>query len=88
MGGLNFVMQMDASAIASFPETHRAIIESRPAWAMAGFALAVFGGALGCVLLLLRKAIASYVFAASLLGVIITMGHGLRFVFELVKKVR
>jgi hypothetical protein len=38
------------------PETHRAIIDTRPAWATGEFAVAVFGGALGCLLLLLKKA--------------------------------
>ena len=77
LGGINFFMQMDASAIASFPESHRAIIESRPAWATGGFALAVFGGALGCLLLLLRKSLAYYVFIASFIGVVVTMVHAL-----------
>ena len=75
MGGINYVAQMNADTVASMPETHRAIIESRPAWATAGFAIGVFGGALGCILLLLRKSAAIYVFIASLLGVIVTMVH-------------
>lgn len=75
MGVINFFVQMNADALASFPETHRAIIEGRPAWATGGFALAVFGGALGCLLLLFRKSCASYLFFASLLGVIVTMLH-------------
>lgn len=77
MGGVNFFMQMDASAIASFPESHRAIIESRPLWATSSFGLAVFGGALGCLLLLFRKSAAYYVFIASFLGVLVTMIHAL-----------
>jgi len=75
MGSINFFVQMNADALASFPETHRAIIEGRPAWATGGFALAVFAGALGCVLLLLRKSAAYYLFIASLLGVVVTMTH-------------
>ena len=47
MGSINFFMQMNADIVAGLPETHRAIIEGRPLWATAGFALAVFGGALG-----------------------------------------
>jgi hypothetical protein len=73
MGVMNFFMQMDADSLASFPESHRAIIEGRPAWATAGFATAVFGGTLGCLLLLLRKSAAYYVFIASLLGAIVQM---------------
>ncbi len=75
MGVMNFFWQMNADALASFPESHRAIIEGRPAWATGGFAIAVFGGALGCLLLLLRKSAAYYLLIASLLGVIVTMVH-------------
>ncbi len=77
MGVMNFFMQMNADALASFPESHRAIIEGRPAWATGGFAIGVFGGALGCLLLLLRKSAAYYLFIVSLLGVIVTMIHTL-----------
>ena len=77
MGVINFFMQMNADTLASYPESHRAIIEGRPAWATGGFAIAVFGGALGCLLLLLRKSAAYYLFIASLLGTIVTMIHTL-----------
>ncbi len=74
-GAINYLMQTNLEFVATLPETHRAIIEGRPAWATAGFAIGVFGGALGCLLLLLRKSIAFYMFIASLLGVIVTMIH-------------
>ncbi len=77
MGAVNFFMQMDPDILAAYRESERAIIESRPAWATAGFAIAVFGGALGCLLLLLRKSAAFYVFIASLLGVIVARTHSL-----------
>ena len=75
MGTLNYFVQMNADSLASFPEQYRPIIEGRPAWATTAFAIAVFGGALGCLLLLLRKSAAYYLFIASLLGVIVTMMH-------------
>jgi len=75
IGVINFLVQMNATALDSFPESHRAIIESRPAWATVGFAIAVFGGTLGCLLLLLRKSAAYYLFITSLLGVMVTMTH-------------
>ena len=53
--------------------SYREIIESRPAWATVAFAIAVFGGTLGCLLLLLRKSAAFYLFIASLLGAIVQM---------------
>ena len=74
-GAMNYLMQTNLEFVATLPETHRAIIEGRPAWATGGFAIGVFGGALGCLLLLFRKSTAFYVFIASLLGVIVTMIH-------------
>ncbi len=76
-GIVNFFTQMNADTVAAMPESYRAIIEGRPAWATGAFAIAVFGGALGCLLLLLRKSAAYYVFIASLLGAIVTMIHTL-----------
>ena len=75
MGVINYFVQMHADSLASFPEKYRPIIEGRPAWATAAFAIAVFGGSLGSLLLLLRKSAAIYVLIASLLGVLVTMMH-------------
>ena len=77
MGVINFFVQMNPDVLDAYRESERAIIEGRPAWATGAFAIAVFGGALGCVLLLMRKRAAFYVFIASLLGVIVTMTHTL-----------
>ena len=74
-GAINYLMQTNLEFVSTLPETHRAIIEGRPAWAAVGFAIGVFGGAIGCLLLLSRKSIAFYVFIISLLGIIITMIH-------------
>ncbi len=83
MGVMNFFMQMNPDMIAAYRDSERAIIEDRPAWATGAFVIAVFGGALGCILLLLRKLVAYYLFIASLLGVIVTMiytlGTGIEF---------
>ena len=70
LGCINFFSQMNAEAVAGMPESYRAIVESRPAWATGAFAIAVFGGALGGLLLLLRKSAAYHVFVASLLGAV------------------
>jgi hypothetical protein len=75
MGCINYFMQMNPDALAEYPEVARALVEGRPAWATGAFAIAVFGGAVGCLLLLLRKSVAYYVFIASLLGVIATLIH-------------
>jgi hypothetical protein len=77
MGVINFFLQMNPDVLAAYRESERAIVEGRPAWATGAFAIAVFGGALGCLLLLLRKSAAYYLFIASLLGVIVTMTHTL-----------
>ena len=77
MGAVNFFAQMNPDALAAYRESERAIVEGRPAWATGAFAMAVFGGVLGCLLLLLRKSVAYYLFMASLLGVIVTMTHTL-----------
>lgn len=78
MACVNFIMQMNPEAVAKFPESHQAIIVGRPLWATAGFAICVFGGALACILLLLKKSSAIYLFSASVLGVILTMIHTLK----------
>ena len=83
MGGMNFIGQLSPEMIASMPETHRAIIEGRPLWATAGFAISVFGGAIGCLLLLLRKSTAFHLFIASLLGTIVAIGHTLSLYIDL-----
>ena len=76
-GIINYFVQMNPDMLAAYRESERAIIEGRPAWATGAFAIAVFGGAFGCLLLLLRKSAAYYLFIASLLGVIVTMIHTL-----------
>ncbi len=73
IGTINFFVQMNPDVLAAYRESERAIVEGRPAWATGAFAIAVFGGALGCLLLLFRKSAAYYLFIASLLGVIVTM---------------
>ena len=75
MGSINYVLQMIPDVLATYSESERAIVEGRPAWATGAFAIAVFGGTLGSLLLLLRKSAAYYLFIASLLGMIVTMIH-------------
>jgi hypothetical protein len=77
MGCINFIVQMNPEMVSSYRETEQVIIQGRPIWATIGFAIAVFGGALGCLLLLLKKSAAFYLFIASLLGVLVTIIHTL-----------
>jgi fucose 4-O-acetylase-like acetyltransferase len=77
LGSMNYIMQTSPGTLAGYPEAARTLVETRPAWATGAFAIAVFGGALGCVLLLLRRSVAFYLFIASLIGVIVTNIHTL-----------
>ena len=58
---------------AMYNEEQLRMIAEAPSWATAAFAIAVFGGALGCVLLLLRKKLAKTVFIVSLIGILVQM---------------
>ena len=77
MGCVNFFVQMNPEMISSYRENEQAIIQGRPLWVTMGFAVAVFGGAIGCVILLLKKSTAVYLFIASLLGVLLATAHTL-----------
>lgn len=75
MGCMNYITQTNSAAVAQMPEAYQALIASRPAWATAAFAVAVFGGAVGCILLLMRRRVAVQVFVVSLAGIVLTTGH-------------
>ena len=77
MGCINFIVQLNPDMVASYRGTEQAIILGRPIWATVAFAVAVFGGALGCVLLLFKRSVAVYLFECSFLGVVLTMIHTL-----------
>ena len=53
------------------------IINPIPAWVTAAFAVAVFGGAVGSLLLLLRKSLAHTILVVSLIGIIAQMSYNL-----------
>ncbi|MGB0798235.1 MAG: hypothetical protein ACPGRD_02820 [Planktomarina sp.] len=77
MGCINYVSQTSAEAITNLPEAYQLVVNSRPAFVTGAFMAAVFGGAFGCVLMLMRRAVARPVFLVSLIGVVITMVHAL-----------
>lgn len=64
-------------ALQTLPEAERALLAATPAWVTAAFATAVFGGAAGCLLLLLRSRIALPVLLLSLVGVVLQVGYTL-----------
>jgi hypothetical protein len=77
LGVAAYVQQMTLATevLEAMPLAERALYENIPVWATSAFALAVNGGALGCLLLLFRKAWAIPVLIVSLVGVIVQMIH-------------
>ena len=51
------------------------LMANNPTWLTAAFAIAVFGGILGCLALLLKKKIAKILFLLSFIAVIIQQGY-------------
>ena len=81
IGVISFVLtQMNVEAVMSrFPSQQREYFESFPFWAVAFWAIGVFGGAIGCLLLLLQKRLAFPVLLASVIGAIVSSLGGLLF---------
>jgi len=77
LGAINFVVQMNPEMLQHYRESERVIIINRPLWATLGFALAVFLGSLGSLLLVFKKALASVCFMVSLMGVVVAVFHSL-----------
>jgi len=71
MAYLGMTMTPPEAFIEAYGQEYADVMASKPAWATAAFAIAVFGGLLGCVGLLLRKSWAKILFILSLLGVIV-----------------
>jgi hypothetical protein len=77
MGVIAYIGQMTMSpeALDALPEKEKMLYQSTPAWATGAFAIAVWGGALGCLLLLLRRKLATTVLIVSFIGIIVQMYH-------------
>jgi hypothetical protein len=73
LGVLYFLGQtiMPNEIIAVLPKEQSTLFHNAPAWVTVAFAIAVWGGLLGCILLLLRKYSAKRVFVISFLGIIV-----------------
>lgn len=71
MGVMAYLVDVSQSpeALAALDPAMRAMYESRPAWALGAFAIAVFGGLLASVLLLMRRKLATKIFILSLLAI-------------------
>ena len=64
-------LRLSPADLAKLPEAQPALYAARPHWAVAATAIAVFGGALGCIGLLLRGKWALPVLVLSLLGILV-----------------
>lgn len=62
---------MTAEAVAKLPADQQALYAARPAWAVAAFAIAVWGGALGSLGLVLKKRWAAPLLLASVIGLLV-----------------
>ena len=61
--------------IANLPLAEQEIFNNTPVWATAAFGIAVFAGVAGCILLLMKKALAFEIFIISIVGVILQNFH-------------
>ena len=79
MGVFNYLDQafMTDKILETLPKEQQILYQDVPAWVTAAFAIAVFSGTLGSLLLLLKKKIASTFFIISFLGIMGQMSYGL-----------
>lgn len=73
LGVAVFLMQiaMSPEQLAALPDAQRQVYEATPGWINIAFALAVFGGVLGALGLLLRRRWAVRMFLLSLLALVV-----------------
>ena len=71
IGVMSYLAQAYTSVedLEKMTQAQRELFESQPAWVTGAFAIAVFGGTLGCIALLLRKKWAKPILIISLLGI-------------------
>lgn len=79
LGIMAYLMRayMTDEALAALPQEQQVYLQNQPAWYIGVFALAVFGGTLGSLLLLLRKALAYWIFVVSLICVVAQWSYDL-----------
>lgn len=64
-------LRLSAADIAALPQQQQALYAARPVWSIVASVVAVAGGTLGCVGLLIRKEWSILALYASLIGVVI-----------------
>jgi hypothetical protein len=77
LGVASYLMTVTISpaALDAMPEAERALYQNIPIWVTSSYAIAVFGGTLASILLLMRKSWATTAFVVSLLAILLQMGH-------------
>ncbi len=78
IGVMQYVMRvtMTDAAIAALPADQQAFVNGTPSWTLAAFAIATNAGALGCLLLLLKKSWAYPLLIISVVGLVVQNIHG------------
>jgi len=81
MGAFDYVMteMQNEAYLKEFSEEQMAFFTSFPSWLVVFWALAVWGGVVGSLLLLLRKRSAALVLLVSFLSMVVTTIHNLGF---------
>jgi hypothetical protein len=87
MGAFDYLMTQtrNESYMSSFTPEQLEYFYGFPAWVVACWAIAVWGGVLGSVLLLLRKGLAAPVFLVSFLAMVVTTFHNFALTDGMVK---
>ncbi len=77
MGAFDYVMTQTGNEayMSAFTPEQLAFFYGFPPWVVATWAIAVWGGVLGALLLLLRRRLAVWVFLISLVAMVITTFH-------------
>jgi hypothetical protein len=77
MGAMDYVMTQtrNEAYLSSFTPEQLAFFHGFPTWVVAAWAIAVWGGVLGTILLLLRRRHAVWTFLASLIAMVLTAFH-------------
>lgn len=77
MGAFDYVMTQTRNEmyLSAFTPEQLEFFFTFPAWVDAAWAVAVWGGVLGCLLLLIRKRLAVWMFLASFGAMVITSFH-------------
>lgn len=77
VGAMDYIMTetKNQSYMSGFTPEQLAFFYGLPAWVVSAWAIGVWGGVLGSLLLLFRRSLAVWVFLASLIGTVVTAFH-------------